>query len=109
MTDPEEHDEDLFADLYDADDAALTNDAPAPSVGPAGNDSIIEQPVEPQQISSYEAENANETGNVDENYQNGGGGAMVMDTTPTATPAAPPVQAEPEPEPAHNTGIKEDG
>ena len=105
MTEPEDLDEDLFADLYEADESTVKN-PPAESspAAPVQSGPVDQQPTEQPQ---YESENVNESSYVDENYQNGEGGAM--ETTPAAA-GSPPSQAGPEkPHGTTGTGIKEDG
>ncbi|KAL4874174.1 hypothetical protein BDV12DRAFT_159248 [Aspergillus spectabilis] len=113
MAEPEDVEEDLFADLYDADETT-NQTAPAGGVSAASNPVPSDAPAQPsgvgaiQSIEGYanEAENthgAYHHGSYNGGYQNGGAN---IDTGFHKHAHAPASAGEPEPQ---GTGIKEDG
>ncbi|KAJ5415539.1 hypothetical protein N7465_004234 [Penicillium sp. CMV-2018d] len=107
MADPEDGD-DLFADLYDADDsthrttaaveAPKPTDQGATNLAPAGESAG--QDFAPAPVATYESHPA-QPSEFDPGYHNGSGNAYGA---PATTQAPPPVEPE-----SHGTGIKEDG
>ncbi|KAJ5972430.1 Nucleotide-binding alpha-beta plait [Penicillium vulpinum] len=107
MADPEDGD-DLFADLYDADDstnrttaaveASKPTDLGATNVAPAGDS--VEQDFALNPVGTYESQPP-QPSQFDTGYHNGSGNAYGA---PVTTQAPPPAETE-----SHGTGIKEDG
>jgi RNA-binding protein Musashi len=106
MADPEDGD-DLFADLYDADEstnrATSVVEAPKPadpvatSAAPTGD--LPGQGIEPVPVSTYESQPAAQSSGFDAGYNSGAGNAYGA-----PAPTESPVETE-----SHGTGIKEDG
>ncbi|KAJ5138908.1 Nucleotide-binding alpha-beta plait [Penicillium bovifimosum] len=106
MAEPEDGD-DIFADLYDADESTNRTtaavEAPKPDQGatdqaPAGDVGNQDYTVPP--TSNYESQGIVQSSEYDSGYQNGTGNGY-------GTPA--PAQAPPAETGSHGTGIKEDG
>ncbi|KAJ6149650.1 hypothetical protein N7471_000849 [Penicillium samsonianum] len=107
MADPEDGD-DLFADLYDADDstnrtteaveAPKPTDLGATNFAPTGDGAG--EGFAPAPVATYES-HPPQPSMFDPGYQNGSGNAYGAPATPQAPP---PVETE-----SHGTGIKEDG
>ncbi|KAJ5476216.1 hypothetical protein N7475_001945 [Penicillium sp. IBT 31633x] len=107
MAEPEDGD-DLFADLYDADESTnrttVAVEAPKPdpgatSLAPAGDSANQDFATAP--VSNFESQPAAHASEFDHGYNNGSGNAYGA---PATTQAPPPAETE-----SHGTGIKEDG
>ncbi|KAJ5102845.1 hypothetical protein N7532_003374 [Penicillium argentinense] len=111
MAEPEDLEEDLFADLYDADEStnrttsAVEAPKPAEPAATATPALPTEEPAaqnyEPQATESHPTYSAPQHNN-NSGYQNG------SEATPAAPAAAPPVDQELQGS-GSGTGIKEDG
>ncbi|EFE36132.1 uncharacterized protein ARB_05070 [Trichophyton benhamiae CBS 112371] len=109
MTEPEDLEEDLFADLYDADETPATSSAPPAATAqtpsqppPTTKTEIAETPSSTQPAPTQQQQPAQEQKPEPPSAQNGAQG------TPTAADTSSGGQASNEPE-SQGTGIKEDG
>lgn len=108
MTEPEDLEEDLFADLYDADNTA-THTAPSAEPAEAPEHAVTATPAEPTPSSAVHAAEStvpypsteNHQISSGEGYQNGGG---AQDAASGMHAVGSAVESEPQ-----GTGIKEDG
>ncbi|KAG2414210.1 hypothetical protein HFD88_003401 [Aspergillus terreus] len=105
MAEPEDVEEDLFADLYDADESSNqpTSAAQPPKPSDSAPTAVPAQPTAQTHIPQSTYDHTQSMNQHDGGYQNG---ASAQSGSGFAHAAAGPPSGEPEPQ---GTGIKEDG